>query len=191
MVSFHEVMENGMTKNHEVNNHAVDKIVSENLSKLTIDDRSQIVQEIDGSHCMAIEETTELIESSLAKIKTELESIPYKKKVGYERSQKFPKTHINDDLFRLRFLRKQFFDAREAAIQLVKYCDFVFELFGAFALERHIELDDFSKNEMKWMLKGYIQILPYRDQMGRRIIMQIMDSNILKEQVTRVSIDVF
>ena len=186
-ISFYDAMHKGVPNNHKNGDYAFNQLILKNFSNLTIDHRSQISQEIDGIQCMAIEETPELVEFSLAKLKTALESIPYKKKVGYIQSQKFSKTYINEDGFRLRFLRREFFDEREAAMRLVKYCDFVLELFGEFALERRVGLHDFSKREMKWMLKGYVQLLPYRDQTGRRILIQIIDSNVLKEQLSRVS----
>eukprot|EP00533_Pseudo-nitzschia_delicatissima_P011848 CAMPEP_0197278310 /NCGR_PEP_ID=MMETSP1432-20130617/18458_1 /TAXON_ID=44447 /ORGANISM="Pseudo-nitzschia delicatissima, Strain UNC1205" /LENGTH=478 /DNA_ID=CAMNT_0042744663 /DNA_START=79 /DNA_END=1515 /DNA_ORIENTATION=- len=170
------------------NDKAIEQDLEKDFAKLSIDHRSQIAQEIDGTHCMAIEETPVLLESSLANLAVELKSISYKKKVGYNKSQKLPKTYINDPNFRLRFLRSQLFDVREAATRLVRYCDFVLDLFGTFALERQIERNDFSKKEMKWMLKGYIQLMPFRDQSGRRVIMQIMDSNIIAEQITRLKI---
>lgn len=71
---------------------------------------------------------------------------------------------------------------------MVKYCDFVLELFGSFALERHIRLEDFQKKEKKWLQKGYVQLMPFRDQSGRRIILQIIDSNVLMEQITRLKL---
>ena len=171
----------------EVSNCAGDEYIAEDFLNLSIDDRNKVAEEINGVHCMALEETPEMLESALAKLNIELDALPYKKKVGFQLSQSLLKTYINDDDFRLRFLRCELFDQREAAVRLVKYCDFVLELFGSFALERHIQLSDFDKKEMKWLQMGYIQLMPFRDQSGRRIILQIFDSNILREQVTRVS----
>lgn len=188
-ISIYDTMNESVPTDYKTNARAVEEWLEEDFSKLSVDDRSQIAQEIDGTHCMAVEETPELLESSLAKLETELEAIPYKKKVGYLQSQKLPQTLINNPNFRLRFLRCHLFDEREAAIRLVKYCDFVLELFGIFALERHVELADLDKHEMKWFLKGYIQLMPFRDRSGRRVILQIMDSNVMAEQITRVSKD--
>ena len=173
------------------NNSLVNECISEGFMKLSVDDRNKVEEEICGNKCMAHEETPEMLETSLANLKIHLDAIPYKKKVGYNKSQELPKSHINDDCFRLRFLRSQFFDEREAALRLVKYCDFVLELFGSFALERHIRLEDFQKKEKKWLQKGYVQLMPFRDQSGRRIILQIIDSNVLMEQITRVRISLF
>ena len=79
--------------------------------------------------------------------------------------------YINSDDFRLRFLRSQFFDIPKAARQLCGFLDNVLEHFGEVSLTRPIRLEtDFSKEEMKAMKKGFIQLLPYRDRLGRRIL---------------------
>ena len=185
-VTFYDIMSKKVPANYKSNNAAVEQQIEENFAKLSIGDRSQIDQEIDGTRCMLIDETPELLEYSLARLNIELESISYKKKVGFNESQKLPRTYINDPTFRLRFLRSQLLDVQKAALLLLKHCDFVLELFGRFALERQIELRDFSKHEMKWLLKGYVQLMPFRDKSGRRVIVQIMDSNVMIEQITRV-----
>ena len=61
---------------------------------------------------------------------------------------------VNSDNFRLRFLRAELFDIKDAAQRMVKYLDFVLELFGPYALERAIELRDFNKQEIKWFQLG-------------------------------------
>jgi hypothetical protein len=186
-ISFYDKMNHDVPANHKTHDKAVEESMHENFTRLSADDRTEIAQEIEGTSCMAVAETPEFLEFSLAKLMIELDSIPYKKKVGYHQSQKLPRTYINDKDFRLRFLRSQFFDEKEAAIRLVRYCDFALELFGSFALERPIQLSDFNKQEMKWFLKGYVQLMPFRDHSGRRVILQILDSNIMHQQITRVS----
>ena len=188
MVSFYSKMEETVPVELTKTNSGLEKELGRTFAQLSMDDRSQIAQEVDGTHCMAPveEETPELLSSSLERLAMELDLISYKKKVGFYESQKFPNTYINDPGFRLRFLRSQLFDAREAAIRLLQYCDFVSELFGSCALERQVGLNNFSSQEKKWLMKGYVQLMPYRDKSGRRVIFQIMDSNILVEQITRV-----
>jgi hypothetical protein len=185
-VSVYDTLEGEVPSSYKTSARAVEDCIEEDFSKLSVDDRSQITQEIEGTHCMAIEETPTVLQAALLNLQTEIDSIPYKKKIGYLQSQELPRTHINDPGFRLRFLRSHLFDVREAAVRLVKHCDFVLELFGAFALERNVELRDFSKREMKWIMKGYTQLMPFRDKNGRRVIMQIIDSNVIVEQSTRV-----
>jgi hypothetical protein len=174
--------------NHKDDNAVVNDILEESLNQLSLDDRDKTSREVNGELCMSPVETPELIEASLAKLDSSLDAIPFKKKVAYLQSQEFIHTYINDPDFRLRFLRAELFNEREAAVRLVKYCDYVLELFGSFALERHIKLSDFSKKEIKWMQMGYVQLMPYRDKSGRRVILQIIDANVLVEIFSRLKI---
>ena len=188
MVSFYSKMRETVPIELTKSNSAIEKELGRDFAQLSMDDRSQIAQEIDGTHCMAVtkEETPDLISSSLERLAITLDAISYKKKAGFYESQKFPNTYINDPAFRLRFLRSQLFDVQEAAIRLLRYCDFVLELFGSRALERQVGLNDFNDREMKWLMKGYVQLMTYRDKSGRRLIFQIIDSNIFVERITRV-----
>ena len=80
------------------------------------------------------------------------------------------RSYIHGDEFRLRFLRCELFDIPKAALRMVTYLDLMVELFGPISLQRPITLADFTKDELRHMRKGMIQILPYRDRSGRRII---------------------
>ena len=157
----------------------IDKYITENIMKLSLEDRSRVSEEINGVYCMAPEETPEMIQNALQQLEIELGSIPYKKKVAYQRSQSLAAasaaatstaaaaqkrsstetkkkvvSFVNSDDFRLRFLRAELFDIKDAAQRMVKYLDFVLELFGPYALERAIELRDFNKQEIKWFQLG-------------------------------------
>ena len=79
-------------------------------------------------------------------------------------------TYIHGDDFRLRFLRCDCFDVSKAATRLVNYLELLVDLFGDYALRRPICLSDFTKEELRHMRKGMIQLMPYRDRSGRRIV---------------------
>jgi len=77
---------------------------------------------------------------------------------------------METDDFRLRFLRCELFDVRKATIRFLNYLNLAHQLFGSVALTRQIGLQDFTKRELKWVKKGFIQLLPYRDRAGRRVM---------------------
>jgi hypothetical protein len=87
-------------------------------------------------------------------------------------------SYIHGDDFRLRFLRCDLFDVPRAARRLVTYLDMLLELFGDYALRRPICLSDFSKEELRHMRKGMIQVLPYRDRSGRRIMIAFPEEEV-------------
>lgn len=93
---------------------------------------------------------------------------------------------IDDKEFRLRFLRCELFDVRKAAIRFVNYLNLAHELWGGVALTRQIRITDFTKSEMKFFRKGYYQILPYRDQAGRRVITLMGGMGLAVDSIERI-----
>jgi hypothetical protein len=151
---------------------AVDNLLSKELLQLSLKDRTAIQEEIHGVKCLAPEETQKLLNVSLLELAVILENddiIPPHKKEAYRKSQQLPKTYVNDDDFRLRFLRFTLFDVRKAAYQIVRFLHVALELFGEFALERAVRLSDFDSKDLKYLREGEYQFLPFRDRRGRRI----------------------
>jgi len=72
--------------------------------------------------------------------------------------------------FRLRFLRCELFDVPKAVVRFLNYLNLAYELFGEVALHRQIGIEDFTRREMRFVKKGFIQLLPYRDRAGRRVM---------------------
>ena len=125
--------------------------------------------------CLAIDETTVLIDQSLRELQIEIDSkIPEIDKKAYMHSQlnSRGRSFVNSKEFRLRFLRLELFDINKTAIRMLKWLDLALSLFGPVALERPICLStDFSKSEKTVFHKGCIQLLPARASgTGRRII---------------------
>jgi len=155
-------------------------LLSRELLKLSLSDRTAIHEEIHGVRCLAVRETSELIYVALIEFQTELDRISPKDKQAYEeckmRMMLFPDEErtcyiLNNDDFRIRFLRCELFNAKEAARKFVNYLNFVRELWGPeIVLKRLIQCTDFTKSEMKLLRKGYFQVLPFRDRSGRRVV---------------------
>ena len=149
---------------------SVDDLLSKEILQLSIKDRNYIQEEIHGVHCLAPEETPELLQQSLQQLAITLDvSIPINEKGAYLQSQKLPKTYVNGDDFRLRFLRLELFDVIKAAQRIVRFLDLLLDLFGDFALKRAIRLRDFDSEELRCIRMGCLQFMPFRDRSGRRI----------------------
>jgi len=149
----------------------VDDLLSNEMLQLSMKDRNDIQEEIHGVRCLAPEETPELLQESLQQLANTLDVIiPINEKRAYLQSQKLPKTYVNGDDFRLRFLRCEIFNVTNAARRIAKFLDLLLELFGDFALQRAIRLSDFDKEELPFIRMGHYQFMPYRDQSGRRIV---------------------
>ena len=77
---------------------------------------------------------------------------------------------IDNDNFRLRFLRCELFDVQKAVRRFYNYLDYAYEYWGEVALKRPIRFTDFTKAELKLFRKGFFQLLPFRDSCGRRVM---------------------
>ena len=149
----------------------VDTLLSRELMGLSLNDRNAINEEIHGVNCRSPEETPELLERSLNLLDFELNhGLTPEESFAYRESQQLPHTIVNTLDFRLRFLRCELFDAKKAAKRMAFILNTTLELFGPYSLERHVRLNDFTKQELKYMRKGRFQWLPFRDRSGRRII---------------------
>jgi hypothetical protein len=160
----------------------VEQLISKELLEMSVTNRNGFEDEIHGVRCIAPEETPDLLKTSLQGMMHELDNvIPLDKKGAYLRAKKFPQSYINQDDFRLMFLRCELFDVPKAAIRMVVFLDMLVDLFGEYALERPIRLGDFSKKELVEFRKGRFQLSPDRDRggagSGRRIIFVFPDKS--------------
>jgi len=165
-----------------------DEFLSDELFKMNLEDRETIHEEIHGVRCAAPDESAAFLESSLEEFEKALGALPSHKTSSYRRclaaarqrqqkqqqqKQQQQQQHnyaVHDRDFRLRFLRCELFDAPRAALRFANYLSFVNDLWGPVALEREIRFSDFTTEEAKIFRKGYYQLLPVRDQSGRRVI---------------------
>ena len=153
-------LENGANSNSDLNSSRnfydqekddpiqVDGVLSQELMRLSVKDRTDFQEEIHGVRCLAPEETPHLIKESLELLQWELEhNIPVHEKQAYLRSQHPPlnltthktkknsrthydpaamnpnHTYVNTDDFKLRFLRYELFDAHKAALRICRFLE--------------------------------------------------------------------
>lgn len=64
------------------------------------------------------------------------------------------------------FLRCELFDIAKTAMHIVEWLEYVVTLFGEYALERPITVQDFTKEELRCFRQGNLQLLPFRDFSG-------------------------
>ena len=173
-----------------VNDETVNELLSNTLLHLKFQDRNDIYEEIHGVRNLAREETPELIEQSLCSMAAELDRIISSSASGevevvegrkeedykhaYQKTRQLERTYVNDRDFHLKFLRADLFDAKKAADRLVVHLDFLLMLFGPRALEERLQASFFNtKEEAAALRSGNVQILPFRDRSGRRIMVNL------------------
>ena len=171
----------------------VGSLISKELLKLDLDARNAIYEEIHGVRSLCPDESPPgMIDNALEELARELWALPSHHKSAYQQSQQLHSpttpTYVNERDFRLRFLRAEFFDAKKAAWRLTQFLEVVLELFGPASLKRPVRLTDFSRKEMRVFNIGRIQLLPYRDRGGRRVVIGIPNQDHDKQEArTRVS----
>ncbi len=154
----------------------IESLLSKELMKLSFQDRTNITEEIHGVQSLAVNECSYIRDEGLTKLQYEIDHLPSSEKEAYALAQTLPVTYVNDSDFRLRFLRADFFDACEAAKRMMGYLNLVLRLFGIEPLKRPLKTTDFKTKEEKSCLKGgVVQLLPYRDRSGRRVMVILSD----------------
>lgn len=172
----------------DIDPRVTDTLLSKELMRLSFRDRNNISEEVHGVRSVEVEENSNVRKDGLKKLQYELELLPPSDKAAFEESQTFPVTYVNDPDFRLRFLRAELFDAKKAAMRMACYLNLARELFGTDALKRPLRLTDFkSKEEKSCLRSGLVQLLPYRDRSGRRV-MVILSDMMSHNHITRVKI---
>jgi len=99
---------------------------------------------------------------------------------GYSSSSSSqPRIIATDRAFRLRFLRCVFFDPRLAANRMVNFFELLYALYGQDALQNFDATMDFFVGERDVQAafrSGYLQLLPFRDRSGRKIVVLVLDA---------------
>jgi len=166
----------GSSQQVDLDPRATETLLTKELMQLSFRDRNNISEEVHGVHSLAVDETPGVREEGLNKLQFELNLMHASEKEAYSMAQAHPTTYVNDPAFRLRFLRADLFDTREAARRMCGYLDLILKLFGIEVLKRPLRTTDFKGKEERSCLRGgLVQLLPYRDRSGRRVMVILSD----------------
>ena len=169
-------------------NDSINQRLSKSLLRLNFEDRNVIGEEIHGVRSLDKEETTKLIDESLHKLDFELGEIISSNRNcqhAFETARCLPNTFVNDRDFRLKFLRADLFDPIKAADRMIVYMDYLLHLFGERALAEPLNRNFLNNEETAALREGCMQVLPFRDRSGRRIVVVLWKAMKLKP-MTRV-----
>ena len=112
-------------------------------------------------------ETPELVTSSLERLDSHIEAVKHVSKAdAYLMAECLSPSFVQNEKFRLIFLRSVRFDIEQTAIRLFAHFESKLQLFGADKLCRKISIDDMSEDDMITLKNGQTQLLPDRDRSG-------------------------
>lgn len=94
-----------------------------------------------------------------------------RKKKAYDRAKYMNEGYVNNQDFRLMFLRADTFDAKLSAQRMVRHFEVKQHLFGhGEVLGREVQLADLSDADVRALESGFVQVLPSRDSAGRTVL---------------------
>jgi hypothetical protein len=173
-------------KHPEIDPVMIDAFLSTELSDLSEEDKRRLDDETRGIRQLPfhpLQNDPAFRNKSLKALQKELDNITFKP--AYDEAQKHPNTYVNDPAFRLRFLRCKLFDPSAAAKMMIAFLQMLYKDYGPEVMKRPLRLNDVCTGDQnvsvydllprgpcrKSCIKGgAMQILPFRDQFGRRIV---------------------
>ena len=155
----------------EVSPQEIDSLVDEQVSKLSLKERESITNDIYGIRPEMVE-TRQLIQSSLEQMDKELDRLEGIS--AYEMAALQDPDYVQNESFRLRFLRTDLYDAKKAAWRLAQHFQVKLDLFGKDKLVKDITQDDLDEDTLHALYNGFSQFLPLRDRSGRLVHVQFV-----------------
>jgi hypothetical protein len=149
--------------------------IAEALKNMSIEDRNQVYHEVHGVD-VPIEETPELLVDAFQKLMNALE-VAKKDRVGdvgpFQLAEDLDHDYVHSPFYYKAFLRAERFDANRAAIRMIRFYAMKRDCFGNANLCKDITQDLLSEDDLKCLSRGFNQILPWRDQSGRCLFLNL------------------
>jgi hypothetical protein len=148
--------------------------LAKEMNKMSLKEREHILHDIHGVAEMD-QETPELISNGLKELEDAIQverggPLSSPKSQAYDMAASMSPDYVQDDKFRLLFLRAARFEAQAAARRILEFCTLKLDLFGPEKLCQDIKIEDLSEDDMESLENGHMQLLPARDQAGRAIM---------------------
>lgn len=150
-----------------------DALLAKALNDMSIKERERCYYDIHGVSDVLINETPKFLEEKFAELDVELAKITKKKK-AYLLAHGQDKEYTSCRKLRLKFLRAESFDVRNAADRFFLYFEEKLKLFGSELLAKKIMQRDLDADDRQYLESGVGQLAPQRDCAGRCVFVWIM-----------------
>jgi hypothetical protein len=156
------------------------------LNNMSVEERERILHDVHGVEDEA--ETPDLIKDSLEALNASIEATKQTANAdAYLLAESICPAFVQNDKFRLLFLRSMRFDVEKATVSLFSHFEKKQELFGLDTLCEDISLDDLNEDDMRTLKNGQTQLLPDRDRSGRAIFFQAHSHMVFRDHENVVS----
>jgi hypothetical protein len=141
-------------------------MIADQLTLSSPEQRDQSYCDVHGI-ASEIEESPEMIQMSLQEMDRRLSEI--KDKTAYDLAEAMEESYVNNETFRLIFLRSENFRANVAAEKIVNHFEVKKELFGSSKLVKDITQSELSDGDISTLYSGFHQQLRAKDCAGRLV----------------------
>lgn len=143
-----------------------ESLIASHMAALSVEAREKAYMDMHGVPDV-VKESSELIQQKLKELQYELDNIPGKD--VYNLAWAADRKYVEDEEFRIPFLKSTEMNPKLAAYRIVRHFEFKLELFGPESLARAITQDDLTKDDMDALYSGRARFLTTRDRAGRII----------------------
>ena len=164
-------------ESHTGSEHEMHAFLAGELNKMSLQERQKVFEELHGvceqekRVIIHQQETPEFVAEQIATLEEEIVNIHPKD--AYKLAESINIDYVQDESFRLTFLRADLFNPVKAARRIVTFFECRLALFGPELLTRSITLLDLDKDDLSTLKSGYFQILPSRDTAGRAVLINV------------------
>ena len=148
----------------------VDALVARDMNELSLVEREEILNDIHGVSEIK-EESPSQIEQKLKELNAEIGLITSKD--AYLQALGMSEAYVKDRNFRLKFLRADSFNVKNAANRMVRFFEQKMQIFGNTLLAKDITLADLDPTDLGVLRNGHLELLSERDRSGRQIFCHI------------------
>jgi hypothetical protein len=141
-------------------------LIAKEMTMLSMEDRERVYYDLHGVSD-EIKETPEMIKQGLSELEKALLELAHKD--AYDLAEAMNPEYVQRKEFRLKFLRAEYFVAKNAALRLARFFQAKLDLFGRYKLAQDIVQDDLDEDDMAVLYGGGNQSLPIRDRAGRAV----------------------
>jgi hypothetical protein len=144
--------------------------IASDLNAMQLKEREDVVQDIHGV-ADVVNEDPAFVDPTLIDLDTWLAKKKHTKKAkAYTLAVAQSPEFVERKSFRLMFLRSNRFNAKAAAVQMLKHFEVKLVMFGIEKLCKDIQLEDLSEEDLLCLDKLHMQFLANRDPAGRLVL---------------------
>jgi hypothetical protein len=162
----------------------MDRIIAKEMTDLSLQEREKAENDVHGIMPSRSEDPLAL-QNGLLHMQRHLETM--KQGTIYEEAEIMNRNYVSDPKFRLKFLRADLYDPKEAAERMIRFFELKRSLFGPGKLVKDITIEDLDENDMECMRSGYMQLPPFRDMAGRTLLIGMLKLREMKSVENAVS----